>query len=373
MTHRTNDVRDFGADAEVVAAGSERGERVRLSFVTWERVVAAAVVVALCVLFADDPPPVDDGTITLHGHSGLVESVRFSPDGQTLISSSWDRSVRLWVADRSSARPAWEETASLPSGAEMYGAAVSPDGGTVASAGLSGLTLWNWRDPTALPEVKPQFGPCRVVVFSPDGRTLAVGGFDREIRVWDLETDSIRAVLTGHRDAVREMAYVPDGSILISLSFDGGLKFWDTATSREIDRLDDKNRRIHTFSLSPDGGTLALSLLDTHAPQIELWDLATGRNKAICEGHRAGIHALVFSPDGRTLASAGGDRRIRFWHAETGRSAGEVDGELGWVRSLDFSKDGRWLAYSGCYNQVHIRRITLPNAAATAPNDSRPG
>jgi WD40 repeat protein len=345
---------------------------VRLSFLTWERIVAAVVLVVLCVIFADDPAPVDDGTITLHGHSGLVESVHFSPDGETLISSSWDKSVRLWNVDRSSAQAVWKESAGLPSDAEVYAATMSPDGGTIVSAGFSGLTLWDWRDPTALPEVKSQFGPCRAAAFSPDGRIVAVGCFDRQIRLWERGTDRILAVLSGHRDVARLITYVPDGSMLISLSFDGVLKFWDAETYRELDRLDGKSGGVHAFALSQDGGTIALSRLNPDAPRIELWDRAADRIKATCEGHGAEIHTLVFSPDGRILASAGGDRQIRFWNAETGQYAGQLERGPGWVRSLDFSKDGRWLAYSGRYNQIHIKRIVLPSEPAFALNDSRP-
>jgi WD40 repeat protein len=372
MAFRSSEPSGFEEDDEVVA-GSASGTRVRLSFLTWERIVGAVVLVALCVIFADDPAPVDDGTITLLGHSGLVESVRFSPDGETLISSSWDKSVRLWNADRSSGRPVWKESAGLPSDAEVYGAAMSPDGDTIVSAGYSGLTLWDWRDPMSLPEVKSQFGPCRAAAFSPDGRNLAVGCFDRQVRVWERGTDRILAVLSGHRDIVRTITYVPDGSMLISLSFDGVLKFWDTETYRELDGLGGKTEGVHSFALSRDGGTIALSRQNSATPRIELWDRATDRIKATCEGHEAEIHALVFSRDGRILASAGGDQQVRFWNAETGQYAGQLERGPGWVRSLDFSKDGRWLAYSGRYNQVHIKRIVLPKEPESTLNESRPG
>jgi len=362
------DPRGLEADDEGVAVGSISAGRVRLSLLTWERIVGAVALVTLCVVFAEDPP-VDDGTITLHGHSGLVESVRFSPDGETLISSSWDKTVRLWNTGPSAHSPG-EAEASLPSDAEMYSTAVSPDGGTIASTGFSGLTLWNWRDPQSFPEVKPQFGPCRGAAFSPDGLSVAVACFDQQIRIWEPKADRILAVLSGHRDVVRTITFVPDGSMLISLSFEGALKFWDMKTYREIDRLDGKNLGIHAFSLSSDGATIALSRLDPESQRIELWDLAANRLKATCQGHGAEVHALVFSHDGRTLASAGGDQRIRFWNVETGRSAGQVERALGWVRSLDFSKDGRWLAYSGSYNQVYLKRIVLPSSPERSLNDS---
>lgn len=369
MAYWMNDPKEVGSGDEDVASRMVSGARVRLSFVTWERLVGAVVLVALCVFFVDDPP-VDDGTITLHGHSGLVECVSFSPDGQTLISSSWDRSVRVWKADPSSAHPPWTEAACLPSGAEMYGAAVSPDGETIASAGLVGVTLWKWRDSSALPEVKGRFGPSRAAAYAPDGQCLAVAGFDKRIRIWDSKADRIVAELGGHRDVVKSMTYVPDGSMLISQSFDGNLKFWDASSGREIDRLGGKVQGVRAFALSPDGRTIALSRMNVYEPRIEVWDLETDRLTATCQGHKVEVHTMAFSPDGRMLASAGGDQRIRFWNAENGAYAGQIDRPVGWVRSLDFSKDGRWIAYAGRYNTVHLRRIVLPSASAPTLEES---
>ncbi|MDR3622516.1 MAG: WD40 repeat domain-containing protein [Paludisphaera borealis] len=362
--YQDRDARDGFVDDDAHAVTRASGGRVRLSLFTWEGLAGAAVLVTLCVFFAADETPSNDGMIALRGHVGLVESVRFSPDGETLISSSWDKTVKLWDVGPSP-QSLGEEMACLPSTSETYAATVSPDGGTVASVGLCGLTMWNWRDSQTFPEVKALFGPCRALAFAPDGRSLAVGSFDHQIRIWEPKSDQVRAVLSGHRDVVRSLVYVPDGSLLISLSFDGELKFWDPQSGREVDRLEGTNRGVHAFSLSPDGTTIALSRLGPDSRPIEIWDLTTNRIKARCPGHAAEVHALVFSPDGRTLASAGGDQRIRFWNVETGNSAGQVDRELGWVRSLDFSRDGRWLAFSGSFNQVYLKRIVLPQESSS--------
>jgi WD40 repeat protein len=367
--YQVRESEDESWEEEESCSREAAGGRVRLSLFTWEGLAGVVVVAALCVLFAGDDVPVENGTISMNGHDGLVETVGFSPDGETLVSSSWDKSIRLWDAGGSPATLG-RELACLPTEAETYAATVSPDGGTVASAGLGGLTLWNWRDLESFPKVKVQFGPSRSLAFSPDGQTLAIGGFDHKIRLWEPKTDQVRSVLSGHRDVVRSLVFVPDGSMIISLSFDGALKFWDVRTDREIDRLEGLGQGIHAFRLSPDGSLIALSRLGRRERQIEIWDLAANRIKSTCEGHDADVHTLVFSPDGRTLASAGGDQSIRFWNVETGRAAGMLDGNIGWVRSLDFSRDGRWIAYSGSFSRVYLQRIALPNEPSIARKES---
>ena len=357
------------ADGHVRDSSDQGGKRVRLSWFTWEGLACVAVLVTLCVVFGDDEPVEEDGTVALNGHVGMVETVRFSPDGASLVTSCWDRTVKLWDVDDPQQHPD-REMASLTGESEMYTAAFSPDGGTLAATGLLGLTIWNWRDPQSFPEVKALFGPCRTATFAPDGRSVAVGGVDRQIRIWDPKTDRVLAVLSGHRDVIHALAFVPDGSMLMSLSFDGALKFWDMRDYREIDRLEGNNERVHSVSLSRDGRTVALSRLGANDREIEVWDLESNTLKVVCPGHDAEVHALTFSPNGRLLASAGGDRTLRFWNTETGEPAGRIKQDVGWVRALDISSDGRWLAYAGAFNKVCLKRLDLAPEPVPASESS---
>ncbi len=350
---------DGGEAGRALGSGVEGGTRVRLSWLTWEGLACVAVLVALCIVFGGDEPIDETGAITLDGHGGLVETVRFSPDGETLVTSCWDRAVKLWdVGDGPLGQG--QELASLPGTSEMYSAVFSPDGGTVAATGLHGLTIWNWRDTRSLPETTLQFGPCRAVEFAPDGRSLAIGGFDKRIRIWDWKTDRVLAVLSGHRNIVHTLMVAPDGSLLMSLDFDGALKFWDLRTYHEVDRLGGTNNQVHAVSLSRDGRTVALSRSGSLNREIEIWDLASNTLRAVCRGPEEEVHTLGFSPDGRTLVSTGGDQPFRFWDSETGKPKGLLKQDAGWVRSIDVSRDGRWLACTGADNKVYLLRIELP-------------
>ncbi|OHV33689.1 hypothetical protein CC117_04715 [Parafrankia colletiae] len=113
---------------------------------------------------------------TLHGHTGWVRSVVFSPDGRTLASSSDDGTVRFWdMSDRT--------------------------------------------NPTRLGEpLTGHADAMAAVAYSPDGRTLATSSTDRTVRFWDV-TDRTRPTLlgqtpTGHTDRLESVAFSPDGRIL---------------------------------------------------------------------------------------------------------------------------------------------------------------
>ncbi len=116
---------------------------------------------------------------TLMGHGSGELSVAFSPDGRTLASGSWDRTIRLWR---------------IPDGALLrtleghrYGVssvAFSPDGRTLASEGDMTIRLWRVSDGALLRTLKGHRGGVTSVAFSPDGQTLASGSYDTTVKLW---------------------------------------------------------------------------------------------------------------------------------------------------------------------------------------------
>ncbi len=115
--------------------------------------------------------------------------------------------------------------------------AYSPDGGAFAVGHRDGtITIWNAQTYKRIRTIQahPVYNHApryiryvEAVAYSPDGQTLASGGDDGLVRLWQTETGGLKAILKGHTRWVEALAYSPDGRYLVSGSYDGTLLLWN--------------------------------------------------------------------------------------------------------------------------------------------------
>jgi WD40 repeat protein len=152
------------------------------------------------------------------------------------------------------------------------------------------------------------------LAYSPDGRLLAGTGEDStQIDIWDTQTLSPTARLTGHTGFVHSVAFSSNGLLIASASSDRTVRVWEVAAAKCVAILTGHTDEVFAAVFHPDGKRMASAGRDR---AIWLWDLSTHEEVARLEGHTNYVFSLAFSPDGATLVSGSGDGTVRIWDTQ---------------------------------------------------------
>ncbi|KAI9486748.1 MAG: WD40-repeat-containing domain protein [Benjaminiella poitrasii] len=198
----------------------------------------------------------------------------------------------------------------------------------------------------------------RSVSFSPDGRLLATGAEDKQIRIWDIGTRRIRNILHGHEQDIYSLEFSRDGRILVSGSGDRTTRIWNMAdgSCQHILHITDANQKdpgVTSVALSHDGRLVATGSLDK---MVRIWDTHTGQLMEQLEGHRDSVYSVAFMPNDSEIISGSLDKTIKLWKLGTrfapnngnnGNSKNPCKmtfvGHKDFVLSIACSYDGKWI------------------------------
>jgi WD40 repeat protein/serine/threonine protein kinase/tetratricopeptide (TPR) repeat protein len=304
-------------------------------------------------------------------HSKTVAFVVFGPDGRTLLMKTVDKTARFW--DAATGRPIetpWPHLQSvtaaatgrpigtpLPHPLSLMAVQISPDGRTSLLARRH-RTVRLWDTATGRPIDGPiaHATPVDAAVYSPDGKVILTGGDDKTARLWDAANGGPIGLPMIHPDRVLAVAFSPDGQTILTGCLDSTARLWDTATGRPIGVPLRHLEEVTSVAFSPDGKFILTGSRDRTA---QLWDAATGRRLGPRLEHPGNIFAVAFSPDGRSILTGGDDRTVRLWTIEPGQPVGRAlsDGFPA------FSPDGKTILV-----RDHSGKVMLWDIASDQPS-----
>ena len=280
-------------------------------------------------------------------HKESITCVSVSPDGKMIASGSRDKTVRLWNAETEALHKTlkgnWKPILSLT---------FSHDGSSIASTSADKtVRVWNVDTGRRTHTFKTNSEYLHRVVFSPNGKTLASSSFDGIIHQWDLKKGKHKNTIVGHGRgfASKNIVFSHDKITAATTYGDNHIILYDVNTQEMQALLTGHKKRVNCLSFSSDGKILASGSQDK---TIRLWDVTTGEHRKTLRGHAEQVSHITFKDD-ETLVSYGDDKRVRLWDVKKGRQKNNFKVGV-YSHNIGFSADGN-VALSKNYKKESIK------------------
>ena len=316
---------------------------------------------------------------------GKINDVKFSLDGDLLAVAT---DIGVWLYD---AHTGAEISLLNKKPKNVRIVVFSPDGKTLATGGRSregAIQLWDTATGTHISTIGRGIGSVRVLVFSEDGKTLASAGWGRETMfyVWDVDTGREVSHFVGQQDSINGDALAVSPNYRFVASAGRNKVFiWDTLAGILKHTIEGDEDLAWSLAFSPDSKTLVGG-----RTTIRLWDVETGNQMSRLDGHTRTVYALTFSPDGKTLASGDTSGDIRLWNIDAGgdqltlpRLLGTITGKRlsdsriltehkRPIKALDFTADGTTLVSASRDNSIRLWDADTGNSRLMTKGHTEP-
>jgi WD40 repeat protein len=328
-----------------------------------------------------------DGRDDADGHTGAVTSVEFSGDGKWLLSSSYDRTARLWNVEDGRllntyfGHRSWVWDASFsPTLYDEKGKSLGPQHVVTASQDGEALvwkTRWSMQDEQKNRHVTPPFmghrGPIYSADFSHDGERVVTAGHDKRVLVW--RPDEVRPIdyekaargerieppkftaFDGHTAAVRTVRFSEDDKLIVSGGHDNTVRVWNVDAGRLYKTLRGHGGWVRAAEFTAGGDWIVSG---GHDQVVKLWNVEgyseskVLRSRAL-KGHMDAILAARFSHDGERIVTASRDRSAKIWNVKTGETEHDlVEGHAYLASNAAYFPDGKHIATAAIDNTARI-------------------
>ncbi len=189
--------------------------------------------------------------------------------------------------------------------------------------------------------------------FSPDGKRVATAGHDRKARIWDAVTGQTLVTLEGHAGSVESVAFSHDGTRVVTAGRDKTFRVWDAATGKPLLSIEGHAASVTSASFSPDDLQILTSSADHTA---KLWDSRSGQMVRELIGHRDEVRWAEFSDDGESIVTASDDKSAAVWRAADGERLRDLWGHTEKLTGAAFSPDGEYVITTSLDGSARVWR-----------------
>ncbi|XP_033727268.1 U5 small nuclear ribonucleoprotein 40 kDa protein-like [Pecten maximus] len=247
----------------------------------------------------------------LKGHTGAVMELQFSTDGNTVFTAATDKTIALWDVEvgerikKCKGHQSFVNSVNVARRGPQLVCSGSDDGT---------IKLWDSRKRGELQTFQSTY-QVTACTFNDTAEQIISGGIDNDIKVWDLRKNDMLYRLRGHADTVTGMELSPDGSYLLSNSMDNTVRVWDIRPFAPQERcVKVLQGHQHTFeknllrcAWSPDGSKVSAGSGDRY---VYVWDTTSRRILYKLPGHAGSVNEVDFHPTEPIIASCSSDKKI---------------------------------------------------------------
>ena len=316
---------------------------------------------------------------SFEGTANLYADAKFTSDGEYIITSARDLSMKVWdpksgrllhshkadaivgtlersalwrhfvahgpgaapnfiTAATATVQPILDEVKSKGWNADIRSVAHSADGGRIVTVDAQrSIRVWDARSGRLIRTFNGSEPGARhweygKVGLSPDGARLLTGAF-KTVKLYSVDDGRLIRSSQGHEGGIAAISFSADGRTALSTGDDKIVKLWDGRTGAPLRTLRGHTNRMGEAVFSHHNMYVASASDDGTA---RLWDVQTGLELQTFVGLGAGVSAVQFSPDDKRLLTGSRDGSVAIWDVASGQR----------LASILTGKDGDWLAMS---------------------------
>jgi WD40 repeat protein len=256
------------------------------------------------------------------GDTGPLESAKFTPDGQMVVSAGeWDFAPWVW-AWHSGGNPIQlqDSTSSLDT------LAISDDGATVAAGDyMNRVIVWNLSNRKIIEELGQESYNYHVtdITYIPHSTLIAAASTEGTIRLYDpaVSDKSLRTFGNVGDSPIRALDVSADGTYLASVSEDRRVRIWHISDGKLEQTIDAPQSTNADVAFSPDGTLLAVAAADA---AVHVWAWRQNHKLAVLRRHDDSVNSVQFSPDGSSILTASDDGTAAIFSCTTCQPFDEI-------------------------------------------------